>query len=179
MSPAATLEQVAYGDNVANHGIEAWPAAGHALLDELRAARGRAALISAAAPVEADDLVDRLRTDLGVDVARLGHALASCTHLPTLADVESACAGATVITDLDVLMWPETHVSPLQFLSALARRHPTIAAWPGTISGGRGYYSAPGRPDHHDLALRDVAVLRPRYSRFPDEVPFTIERILP
>ena len=42
------------------------------------------------------------------------------------------------------------------------RQRPTIAVWPGDISGGRATYSAPGRPDHHDIPLRDVIVLRPR-----------------
>jgi hypothetical protein len=83
-----------------------------------------------------------------------------------------------VITDLDVLLWPEVSVAPLQLLTARARLRPTIAVWPGSIAAGRASYSAPGRPDHHDNALRDAVVLHPRGTRFPDEVPFTIERTL-
>ncbi len=179
MSAAATLDRVPYGDTVADHGIDVWPNAGQALLEELRAARGRVALISPAAPVEADNLVGRLTADLRLDVVRLGTALADRSQPPSPADVESACGDATVITDIDLLLSPEVHVSPLQLLSALARRRPTIAVWPGDISGGRATYSAPSRPDHHDIAMRDVIVLRPRATRFPDEMPFTIERILP
>lgn len=179
MSAAATLDHVPYGEGVADHGIDVWPKAGHALIDELRAARGRVALISAAGPDEADDLVGRLTTDLALDVVRLGLALADRPQPPSPADVESACGAATVVTDLDVLMWPEIQVSPLQLLIALARRRPTIGVWPGDISGVRASYSAPGRPDRHDIALRDAVVLHPRGTRFPDEVPFTIERILP
>lgn len=112
-------------------------------------------------------------------MVRLGLALADRRQPPSMADIESACGDATVVTDLDALLWPEMHVSPLQLLSLLARRRPTIAVWPGEISGVRASYSVPGRPDHHDILLRDVVVLRPRATRFPDEVPFMIERILP
>jgi hypothetical protein len=179
MSAAATLGHVSYRDNVADNGTDVWPTAGHALLDELGAARGRVALITAAAPADADDLVARLGTDIGVDVVRLGLVLADRPQPPSLADVESACGDATVITDLDILLWPVMNIAPLQLMSARARRRPTIAVWPGHISGARASYSSPGRPDHHDIPLRDAVVLRPRGTRFPDEVPFTIERILP
>lgn len=177
MSATATMVHVSYGDVVADGGTGVWPTAGFALLDELEAARGRVALI-AAAPEDADGLVERLRTDLGVVVVQLGRALASRSQPPSVGDAESACGDATVLTDLDVLLWPQMNTSPLQLLTARARRRPTIAVWPGTITGGRATYSSTGRPDHHDIPLRDAVVLRPRGTRFPDEVPFTIERIL-
>lgn len=177
MSAAATLA-VPYGGNVADLGIDAWPTAGFALLDELEAARGRVALIAAASLADADGLVERLQVDLALGVVRLGRVLAERPQPPSVADVESACSDATVIADLDVLLWPEMHMAPLQLLTARARRRPTIAVWPGHISGVRATYSAPGKPDHHDIPLRDAVVLRPHGTRFPDEVPFTIERIL-
>lgn len=176
---AATLDRVPYGGNVGNDGIDMWPSAGRALLDELAAARGRVALIPGSAPTDADDLVGRLSADIGVDTIRLGLALADRPQPPSMADIDAACGDATVITNLDALLWPEMHVSPLQLLALLARRRPTIAVWPGGISGVRASYSVPGRPDHYDIVLRDVVVLRPCTTRFPDEVPFTIERILP
>ena len=178
MTATATFVRISYGGSVADHGIEAWPTAGFALLDELDAARGRVALIAAASLAEADGLVDRLQTDLGLGVVRLGRALAARPQPPSVTDVESACGDATVITDLDVLLWPDMNTAPLQLLAARARQRPTIAVWPGHISGVRATYSASGRPDHHDIPLRDTVVLRPRGTRFPDEVPFTIERIL-
>ncbi|MDA8038253.1 MAG: hypothetical protein M0Z69_03665 [Actinomycetota bacterium] len=163
---------------MADHGIYVWPTAGFALLDELDAARGRVALIAAASLAEADGLVDRIQTDLGHHVVRLGRALADRPQPPSVTDVQSACGGATVINDLDVLLWPDMNTAPLQLLAARARQHPTIAVWPGHISGARARYSAPGRPDHHDMLLGDTVVLRPRDTRFPDEVPFEIERIV-
>jgi hypothetical protein len=176
MSAAATLDPFDYRDAMADHGIE-WPTAGQALLDELAGARGRLALV-AASPYDADELVERLHADLGLAVVRLGPALASRPQPPSLAEIERACDGGTIITDIDALMWPDIHVSPLQLLTTLARHRPTIALWPGNISRGRATYSATGRPDHYDITLHDVIVLRPRFTRFPDEVPFTIERIL-
>jgi hypothetical protein len=49
--------------------------------------------------------------------------------------------------------------------------------WPGEIVDRRARYSAPGHPDHYDQRLADVVVLRPRTTRFPDEVPYEIERV--
>lgn len=178
MTATASLVRISYGGVVADHGTDLWPSAGFALLDELDAARGRVALIAAESLAEADGLVDRLRTDLGLGVVRLGRALAARPQPPSVTDVESACGDATVITDLDVLLWPDMNTAPLQLLTARARQRPTIAVWPGHISGVRATFSASGRPDHHDIPLRDNVVLRPRGTRFPDEVPFTIERIL-
>jgi hypothetical protein len=178
MTAIATFVRISYGGGVADHGIEVWPTAGFALLDELDAARDRVALIAAASLAEADGLVDRLHADLGLGVVRLGHALSARPQPPSVTDVESACGDATVITDLDVLLWPDMNTAPLQLLAAHARQRPTIAVWPGHFSGVRATYSVAGRPDHHDILLRDTVVLRPRGTRFPDEVPFTIERIL-
>jgi hypothetical protein len=177
MSTAVAVA-VLYGGAVADDGSDAWPAAGWALLGELESARGRLTLIRAASAEDSKALVDQLHSDLGLHVVRLGQALADRPHPPSISDVESACADATVITDLDVLLWPDMHIAPLHFLTGRARRRPTIAVWPGHIDGTRATYSAPGRPDHHDFPLRDTVVLRPRRTRFPDEVPFTIERIL-
>lgn len=178
MTTAATPVHVSYGGDVADQGIDVWPTVGLALIDELDAARGRIALIAAASLADADGLVDRLRADLGLDVVRLGRALADGLQPPSVADIESACGDATVIADLDVLFWPDMNMAPLQLLSARARRRPTIAVWPGSIAGDRAIYSVPGRPDHRDLPLRDALILRPRRTRFPDEAPFAIERIL-
>lgn len=175
---AATLSNVSYGASVADGGIDLWPTAGFALLDELHAARGPVTLIAAASLGEADGLVDRLQTDLSLGAVRLGRALAGRPQPPSLPHVEAACGDASVITDLDVLFWPDMNLAPLQLLVTRARRRPTIAVWPGHIAGVRATYSARGRPDYHDISLRDAVVLRPRGTRFSDEVPFTIERIL-
>lgn len=178
MTDAAALVRIFYGGDVADYGIDAWPTAGFALLDELEATRGRVALIAATTPVDAEALVERLRVDLGLGVVRLGLVLADRPQPPSVADVESVCGDAAMLTDLDVVLWSDMNIAPLQLLIARAHHRPTIAVWPGSIAGGRATYSAAGRPDHQDIPLRDAVVLRPRSTRFPDEVPFTIERIL-
>lgn len=175
----ATILEYPYGDEVIQDHSDSWPLAGQRLVDELAASRGVFAIVAAGSMASSDHLVDRFRTDLGLAVARLGGALAHPSQPPSLAEIEAACGTATVIADIDVLMWPAVQVSPLQLLSGLARRRPTIAVWPGDVRGGRATYSAPGRPDYHDIALRGVSVLRPRDTRFPDEIPFTIERVNP
>jgi hypothetical protein len=167
-----------YPDEVADD-LHRWPDAGHALLAELAAARGRVALIAAATPTSADGLVDRLRDDLDLTVVSLGQAFADRKEPPTADQISVAGADATVITDIDLLFWPGSPTRALPFLTAHGRRRPTIAVWPGQIAGGRATYSALGRPDHLDAAVRDVVILRPRTTRFPDEVPFSIERIFP
>src|SRR5947199_727338 len=105
MSSSTMLDPASYGECVAEHGGDRWRTAGLALLDALTVARGRVGLIAASDPAEADDLVRRLSSDLGIDVSRLGSTLADSAQLPSAGDVESAF-GSTLITDLDLLMWP-------------------------------------------------------------------------
>lgn len=148
------------------------------LLGELQATRDRYALIAGDSPAT-DAVVERLTWDLGLAAVRMGAALAHVDHPPTQWEIEEACGDATVLADIDLLMWPDIGLPVLAFVIGRARHQPTIVVWPGAVSDQRALYSAPGRPDHHDERLGDVVVLRPRTTRFPDEVPFDIERILP
>jgi hypothetical protein len=63
-----------YGETMAEE-VEDWPAAGHALLDELTRAPGQVALIGGDA-TEVDGLVHRLGADLAVGVVSVGTQLA-------------------------------------------------------------------------------------------------------
>ena len=61
----------------------------------------------------------------------------------------------------------------------IAPRTPlTIAVWPGAVSRGRAHFSSPGKFDFQDEAISNAVIVRSRPTRFPDEVPFEIERIL-
>jgi hypothetical protein len=164
-----------YGESMAEE-VAGWPTAGHALLDELTRAPGRVALIAGDA-AEVDGLVHRLGSDLAIGAVSVGSALADRPQRPTATDIDTACGDATILSDLDLMLWPALHVPLLSFIASRSRRWPTITVWPGDIVNRRATYSAPGRPDHHDAALHDVIVLRPRPTRFPDEVPYRIERI--
>lgn len=164
-----------YGEAMAEE-VEGWPAEGQQLLDELTRAPGRVALIAGDVP-EVDALAQRLGTELAVGVVSVGGVLAEHPQPPTAADIDAAVGDATILADLDLMLWPALHIPLLPFVASRSRRRPTIAVWPGDISNGRATYSAPGRPDHHNAALHDAIVLRPHPTRFPDEVPYRIERI--
>lgn len=176
MTLTASVETGSYCEPMMGSVDATWPAAGLQLLAELAAARGRYVLVEAVADA-ADHLCERLAIGLDLQIVRLGAALSGAEQPPTAGDVEAACGSATILSDLDVLLWPALGVPALPFLATRARRRPVIAVWPGVITGGRARYSSPGRPDHHDARLSDVVVLRPRTTRFPDEVPYQIERI--
>jgi hypothetical protein len=176
VSFTATVEIRSYCGSVVVADEATWPKAGQQLLGELKVGRGRLALIAGEASA-ADRLVDRLSSDLELHVARVGAVLAARDHPPTATDVEAVCVSATILTDLDVFLWPELGIPLLPLLAGIARHHAVIAVWPGDITYNRARYSTPGRPDYHDSRLTDVVVLRPRTTPFPDEVPYEIERI--
>lgn len=86
--------------------------------------------------------------------------------------------GSYLLHDLECLCWqPWLNAEPLRFLRILARRNGVFAVWPGSVSDGVASFSAPGRRDHVSVSASGVTVLRPVATRFPDEAPFTLERI--
>jgi hypothetical protein len=121
---------------------DSWPSAGRNLLSELAANYARYGLITGAEH-DVEDLVTRLVADLGMGVTHLGPKLANRTTQPTLADIEEAVGTASLLADIDFLLWPETQVPVLRFLAAIARRRPLIAVWPGEIADGRARYARP------------------------------------
>ena len=147
------------------------------MLGELAVGRGRYALITASSQDESDALIERISSDLSLQVARIGSLFADGECPPTVEQIAAVCVDAAILADLDLLFWPDLRLDPLAFVADRSRRSLTIAAWPGAVSGGRATYSAPGRPDYYDGRLGDCLLLKPRTRRYPDEVPFVIERI--
>ena len=93
-------------------------------------------------------------------------------------DLAERLEGCPLLFDLEVLCWRrEQPLDPLRFLRLHARKHGTVALWPGRITERVAAFSEPGRRDYYRVALTEVTVLRPAPTRFPDEVPFEIERI--
>lgn len=176
---SVSLARDPYAEMAMRANSDFWPDAGRALLDELAASRDRFALVNTKSEVEADVLIHRLAVDLDLPLLHLGRALEGRRTPPTTTDVEVSIGRSTIVTDLDLLFWPECGIPVLPLLTTIARRQPLIAVWPGEISAGRARYSSPGRPDHLDELLNDVLALCPRSTRFPDEVPYDIERITP
>lgn len=87
-------------------------------------------------------------------------------------------AGCPLLFDLESLCWDRgLGLDVLRLLRLHARERGTVALWPGRITERIATFSAPGRRDFVRFALGKLSVLRPVRARFPDEVPFEIERI--
>lgn len=85
---------------------------------------------------------------------------------------------ARYLIDLESLCWsPWLKVDPIRFLRQLARRHGVFAVWPGRLQDRTATFSTPGRRDYVSVGIAGVCVLRPVGTRFPDEIPFWIERM--
>ena len=87
-------------------------------------------------------------------------------------------AGCPLLYDLEALCWDrEPGLDLLRFLRLHARECGVVVLWPGRIAERVATFSAPGRRDHVRVVLTGLSVLRSVPTRFPDEVPFEIERI--
>ncbi|MCY3923939.1 MAG: hypothetical protein OXG52_00285 [bacterium] len=85
--------------------------------------------------------------------------------------------GHPLLYDLEALCWePWLLVDLRRFLQLLSRKAGVIALWPGRVGDAVASFSEPGRRDHVRVELAGLSVLRPVPTRFPDEVPFEIER---
>jgi hypothetical protein len=145
------------------------------LLSELRSRAGRLGIVSAGSEEDAD--LAWLASASGWDILRIGRELAQRDHPPTADEIETALRGSHVLVDCQVLFDPGLRINPVQLFRRLSRRDPTFACWPGEIRGNTFSYSQAGRPDHFQEPVQDAIVLRPHELAFPDELPFTIERI--
>jgi hypothetical protein len=93
-------------------------------------------------------------------------------------EVLQRLAGRSLLFDLETLCWsPWLHLDPVRLLREHARSQGVLAVWPGTVSGRTATFSAPDRRDYVTADVRGLSVLRAVPTRFPDEVPFVIERI--
>ena len=155
--------------------MSAWPEAFDDLLAELRAHRASLVLADGAGLRDApatEALAER------VERVSLGMTLAGMAAPPSPAELAAAVSrdGPSLLVDIDAMFTPALAIEVLPFLRGLGRRQPTIVLWPGNISATRLTYSRPGAVDHFDEAARDLIVLRPVEARFPDEVPYLLER---
>ena len=114
---------------------------------------------------------------LGLLPMSVGRALTSGDAFPSVNESIKLLGDAVLLTDLDILFWPEFALNPISLLRSLSRVKPRIAVWPGVLEGHRALYSQPGRRDRFESILSDAVILAPRQVHFPDEVPYTAERI--
>lgn len=152
-----------------------WPDAFGDLTRELRADRGRPALIDGSA--SASGHLIRVLSPLVDEVISLGQRTGTMDRPPLAAELMAGLsAAATLLLDIDVLFTPQLQIEVVSQLRRTSQNTALIVVWPGRIAGGRLSYSLPGRADHLDEAARDLVVLRPVSTQFPDEVPYILER---
>lgn len=145
------------------------------LLLELSSRPGRLGIVAKGS--ESDSALAWLATALNWDILPVGRVLAQAGHPPTADEIETALDGSHVFVDCQVLFDPTLRINPIHLFKRLARRNPSFVSWPGDIRDKTFSYSRPGRPDHLEESVQDAIVLRSRESAFPDQFPFTIERI--
>lgn len=145
------------------------------IVAELRTRPGRLGILARGGRL--DSALAWLSTALGWDIVRVGRVLALRDHPPTPDEIEAALRGSHVFVDCQVLFNHVLVIGPIQLFRRLARRNPSFFCWPGDIRDGTFSYSRVGRPDHFEETVQDAIVLHPRELAFPDEFPFTIERV--
>lgn len=152
-----------------------WPSAARALIEELSRSPGRLALVVNGP--EANACLGKLGEALDIGLTSVGKLLTPSETAPVPGDVPRLIGDAVLLTDLDILFWPDLNIDPIALLRALSRANPRIALWPGVIDGRRAAYSQPGRGDWFEAGLSDATILIPQKVHFPDEVPYALERI--
>ncbi len=154
--------------------MSSWPDAWCDLDAELRAGRGTPALVEAGA-TGVEVLVTALSAVVD-HVVSVGQRLTQVQEMPTISELLDDGSGSTLLLDIDVLFAPALELDVLSQLRRMVRDRSLVVLWPGRSQGGRLSYSSPGRGDYVDVPARDVIVLRPVATQFPDEVPYLLER---
>ena len=146
-------------------------------LNDLRRRDG-VALVSAEERTDGIGLLTALGDAFGNRPVSVSEAALDLQPTASASELAARLADASLLFDLEVICWrPGLRIDPVRFLRNLATTRGVVALWPGSISGDRATFSAPGRTDHVDADIGGIAVLRPLTTHFPDQVPFTIERI--
>lgn len=151
----------------------AWPSDGLELWVEVRRHPSRLILI-----VDDRGTAAALAGLVGSEPLRVGQVLATLPKSPTLPDIDLALAGAPMLTEIEALLDPSLGLDAVRFLRDHSRRSGgSVGVWPGPVLGRRATYSQEGRYDRYASDLDDTMVLRSRDVDFPDETPYTVERI--
>lgn len=123
-------------------------------------------------------LLNTLGDALGVIPRSMSEVGLAPTPARTTDELLDRLSDNSVFFDLEALCWqPWLKADPLRFLRRLARRRGVVAIWPGAVRNGTASFSTPGRNDYVSFSASGLIVLRPVVTRFPDEVPYTLERI--
>lgn len=100
------------------------------------------------------------------------------TPVETESELMNRLEGHPLLFDVESICWfPWLHLDPIRLLRHLARHQGIVAVWPGQIAGHMATFSVPGRRDYQTTEANGINLLQPITARFPDEIPFSIERI--
>jgi hypothetical protein len=117
----------------------------------------------------------------GLATAKIVSVSEVALHDPPARNEEGVLArigGERFLIDLECLCWqPHWRLDPLKLCRLVARPNGLVALWPGDLAGRTMMFSSPGRSDAISVLANDLLVLHPLATRFPDEPPFSIERI--
>jgi len=128
--------------------------------------------------IAARNLLDVLGDVLRVAPTSVSEVGLTPTPAQSVNELHDRLGASALLYDCESVCWqPWLNVDPLRFLRTHARRRGVIALWPGSVSNGVASFSAPGRRDHVSFDATGIFVLRPTITRFPDQVPYTLERI--
>lgn len=155
-----------------------WLEQAHGAVEALRQP-GTVALLGVGSGGRAGGLavLDELGRALGAAPVSVTEVGLAGTPAGTWQELLDRLEGCPLLYDLEALCWePWLLVDLRRFLQLLARKAGVIALWPGRVGDAVASFSEPGRRDHVRVELAGMSVLRPVPTRFPDEVPFEIER---
>ena len=127
---------------------------------------------------DAEDVLRAIGSSLGEQPRSVSEVGLAGTPASTPAELMERLAGGRLLYDVEALCWkPWLQTSPMAFLRVYTRRHGALAVWPWGTQGGRLVFSVEGRADYVRESLAGTALLRVAPARFPDQVPFTLERL--
>lgn len=127
---------------------------------------------------DAEGVLDELGRAIGVSPTSLSETALSPLVADTPEELERRLSGRPLLFDLEALCWsPWMGLAPIRFLHAHARQQGVMAVWPGKIEGRSATFSMPGRRDYVHESARGITLITPRPTSFPDQVPFTMERL--
>ena len=153
-----------------------WTRSVSALLEEWRRP-GAVTLVCGPRPA-ALDLLRTLSDVLSIELVSLTEVALAGIPVDSAQELMDRLAGRSAFFDLETICWsPWLRLDPLRFLRQSARRHGVLALWPGSVTGRVVTFGAPDRRDYVNGNGEGLSVLRLVPTRFPDEVPFVIERI--
>ena len=121
--------------------------------------------------------VEWIRQRLAAEIAYVGKTLTRNPGPPDAAAIPNLLRDVRLLVDCEILLASELKLNPIQLFRTLARKPPRIVVWPGPVHGRCAVFSQPGRADYFEEQLTDAIVLRAIETRFPDEVPYEVERI--